>query len=306
MNITSANVSSNVRQETAASVMYLAERLGNDDCLRPSSKSLKVLDLCTGTGCIPLLFARMFHFAKTGVEHLDILGVDISSNAVELAKQNQQSVRQQYHAQRMEDNPSVDTYRLAALSNTKFLQADILSQPEDPHQAITRIPESSPKQPTDLCTSLYHEGHGKKWDILISNPPYISPSHFQKTTSRSVRNYEPKLALVPPHLTGVLTWSPASGVTQNLTDEQQGDLFYPRLLHLAEEFQTKVLLMEVADLEQAERVAALAVRGGQWSGVEIWCDEPSLSAHPERKSRVRDVPILGQGNGRSVFGWRGG
>jgi methylase of polypeptide subunit release factors len=281
--------------------MYLTKRLGADDRLRFKSKSLKVLDLCTGTGCIPLLFARTFSFTERAVNRLDVLGVDISYTAVELARHNQRSTQQQHHhhiADLMDDPPAngfeIDCQR-DALSNAKFLQADILSESGDPSRAIDLVIESRDNhanQPVDIWTALHREGYGNKWDIIISNPPYISPKHFYTTTTRSVRNYEPKLALVPPPM------------TPHLTDEQQGDLFYPRLLHLANKFKSKMLLMEVADLEQAERVSALVLEGGNWSDVEIWCDEPGLPSDPQRKSCLCDVPILGQGNGRSVFCWR--
>jgi methylase of polypeptide subunit release factors len=278
-------------------VTYLTDRIGSADSLRFSSKGLKVLDLCTGTGCIPLLLARTFPFAKLGVDRLDVLGVDISRTAVKLARQNQRSAQEQYvhHIVDRVDDPSADNFevdrRRDALTKANFIQADILSKAGDPAWTFKDVAESG-NDPIDLWTALHRDGHEPKWDILISNPPYISPKHFYTTTARSVRNFEPKLALVPPLM------------TPHLTDEQQGDLFYPRLLHLADRFQSSILLMEVADLLQAERVSALAFKGGKWSGVEIWCDEPGLPSDPHRKSRLCDVPILGQGNGRSVFCWR--
>ncbi|KAE9974973.1 hypothetical protein Vi05172_g2603 [Venturia inaequalis] len=163
-----------------------------------------------------------------------------------------------------------------------------MSEPESPFSEHDFEPEL-PNRVMDLWTALMRSGRGTEWDLLICNPPYISPNHFYTTTSRSVRNFEPKLALVPP---------PSES---GLTDEQQGDLFYPRLLHLADKLKSKILLMEVADLSQAERVAAMAQERDCWSGVEIWCDQPGM---PWRDSNLYNVPILGQGHGRSVFCWR--
>ncbi|KAE9965694.1 hypothetical protein EG328_009475 [Venturia inaequalis] len=120
-----------------------------------------------------------------------------------------------------------------------------MSEPESPFSEHYFEPEP-PNRVMDLWTALMRSGRGTEWDLLICNPPYISPNHFYTTTSRSVRNFEPKLALVPP---------PSES---GLTDEQQGDLFYPRLLHIADKLKSKILLMEVADLSQAERVAAMA------------------------------------------------
>ena len=83
-----------------------------------------------------------------------------------------------------------------------------------------------------------------QWDLLTSNPPYISPSGFSLSTSRSVRNWEPKLALVPPvervdlHQKHFYDhWYPGD---DNLLPLEKGkveyaeeDVFYARLLEIA-------------------------------------------------------------------------
>jgi methylase of polypeptide subunit release factors len=133
---------------------------------------------------------------------------------------------------------------------------------------------------------------------LISNPPYISTSAFRRTTSASVRKYEPKLALVPP--------VPHSSAGQ--ADEDDGDLFYPKLYELATMLDTKVVLFEVADMEQAIRVAGLA--GDHWEAVEIWRDDPGADGVEEESVNVgegegmRWVDVRGVGNGRSVVAYR--
>jgi methylase of polypeptide subunit release factors len=140
-----------------------------------------------------------------------------------------------------------------------------------------------------LIDSL-RDSRQSRWDILISNPPYISPKQFDHLTARSVRNFEPKLALVP------------EATEEGLSDHVQGDLFYPRLLDIARELDVKVLLMEVGDLEQAKRVAKLAQGTGSWDSIEIWRDDPSAS--DEDEDQFQHIPIRGNGNGRSVFCWR--
>lgn len=106
---------------------------------------------------------------------------------------------------------------------------------------------------------------------------------------RSVRKYEPKLALVPPP-------------RLKFDDAQQGDMFYPRLLKIAQEVEAKVVLLEVADLEQALRVARLAKKLNVFDGVEIWRDDPDISF----QSTFEDgLEVRGEGNGRSVLCWRG-
>ncbi|KAG9629322.1 modification methylase HemK, partial [Aureobasidium melanogenum] len=174
-----------------------------------------------------------------------------------------------------------------------FIQADILatdSNDESNHVASLDSAlhhyESASPTPRDGC-----------WDILISNPPYISPQAFDNTTQRSVKRYEPRLALVPP---------PHNSALSSKVD--QGDIFYPRLLEIAQNVGAKIVLFEVADLEQAQRVALMAKDQGIWDDIEIWRDYPSehdSDAEIGNTTALKDVKILGTGNGRSVFAYRG-
>lgn len=141
---------------------------------------------------------------------------------------------------------------------------------------------------------------------MISNPPYISPAAFDTTTSRSVRNYEPRCALVPPT-------TPAS--SSQGAEVDAGDIFYPRLLHLAEQVSARVLLVEVADMEQAIRVARMVLGKSKrmWDGCEIWRDWPAAGASGmgDGEGEVVEVQggrvrVTGEGNGRAVLAWRGG
>lgn len=133
------------------------------------------------------------------------------------------------------------------------------------------------------------------YDVLISNPPYISSKAFRSTTARSVRHFEPKLALVPNH-------------HASHGQAYDGDTFYPHLLHLADELNAKVLLFEVADMEQAVRVASRMTQQHEWDGIEIWRDEPSAEDATGKDALPvadREVSIRGAGDGRSVFAYRG-
>ncbi|KAH0348212.1 modification methylase HemK, partial [Aureobasidium melanogenum] len=174
-----------------------------------------------------------------------------------------------------------------------FIQADILAtDSNDKSNHVASLDsalhhyESASPTPRDGC-----------WDILISNPPYISPQAFDNTTQRSVKRYEPRLALVPP---------PQNSALSSKVD--QGDNFYPRLLEIAQNVGAKIVLFEVADLEQAQRVALMAKDQGIWDDIEIWRDYPSehdSDAEIGNTTALKDVKILGTGNGRSVFAYRG-
>lgn len=95
-------------------------------------------------------------------------------------------------------------------------------------------------------------------------------------------------------------------------EEGAGDTFYPRLLEIAEQVSARVLLVEVADMEQAVRVATMALKRGRWRGIwdgcEIWRDWPVGSG--ERNAEVvhvqgENVRVRGDGNGRALLAWRG-
>ena len=161
----------------------------------------------------------------------------------------------------------------------QFVQADILADEKSSSSVMSRLREIDPAKPN--------------YDVLISNPPYISSAAFRITTAASVRRYEPKLALVPPH-------SP----TQQIVED--GDAFYPKLYEIAKLVNSKVVLFEVADMEQACRVAAMADK--HWATIEIWRDDPGANVNETEYADVghgnrQRVRVKGQGNGRSVVAY---
>lgn len=262
------------RQETASIVSCLIDRLRHSGrCDFP--KKIRMLDLCTGTGCIPLLFGHSFPYKELRVQKLEIVGVDASSKALSLARHNQQrilgSLMSETNAASTKD--STGDVHIESIRHMHFVHADIL---EDPDLGIL----------SNLSGNLWRNDK-ISWDIVISNPPYISPKAFNTTTTRSVRNYEPKLALVPPAM-------------HASSDDDQGDLFYPRLLEIADMVNAKILLVEVADLDQALRVAEMARQRERWAGVEVWRDEPG-SHNRGTNTAPNGVRVIGRGNARAVF-----
>ena len=120
-----------------------------------------------------------------------------------------------------------------------------------------------------------------------------------------MRKFEPKTALVPP------AHSAIPHCRRNDLDQDLaiGDAFYPRLLEIAKNVGAKLLLVEVADMEQAKRVAAIAVKGGNWDDCEIWKDWPDQGMASKRvtlKVEGATVDVVGEGHGRSVFLSRAG
>jgi methylase of polypeptide subunit release factors len=131
-----------------------------------------------------------------------------------------------------------------------------------------------------------------QFDIIISNPPYISREAFRKETTRSVRNWEPKLALVPRKLPK----------EKRSKDIDPTDIFYHRLLVLHSDiFKSQVLLMEVGDEVQAIRVAKMAMgHCGASNHIEIWKDNPNVDILENIHTGGSRIPVRGSGSFRAV------
>lgn len=116
------------------------------DILRKSPQPLKIVDACTGTGCIPL-------YLKSQMPNANVAGFDISPSAIVLARRNREKA-----------------------------QLDVAINSGDVFSA--RLADSY-----------------RDVDIITANPPYIPEADYNKLVlcngpQRSVRLYEPKLALV--------------------------------------------------------------------------------------------------------------
>lgn len=84
---------------------------------------------------------------------------------------------------------------------------------------------------------------------------------------------------------------------------EQGDAFYPRLIAITRQVEAKIALFEVADLEQALRVARMARDAQFFDGVEVWRDQPDLTPLTNGTEFQEGFQLLGKGNGRSVLCW---
>lgn len=224
---------------------------------------LRVLDLCTGSGCIPILLHSLLYpprgsMTQGGKRGLPIaskiLGVDVSHRAISLAREN-------LH---FNVGPSVGSVDPSALreGGVHFIQGDVL------------MPSSWARVASEFFRAEGNLSDYPEVDLVISNPPYISPTEYFSSTARSVRRWEPKLALVPPRI---------------LPEEALGDDFYPQIARIARHlFKSKAVLVEVGgDTGQAERVREIFAE--VWGGREntaVWRDWG--------------------GRGRGVVAWRDG
>jgi len=124
-------------------------------------EKVRVLDVCTGTGCIALAVA-----ALTDAQ-VEVVAVDICENALALAKEN--------------------AANLGLSHCVEFVQSDLLaalySGDDFGHTEHSANSVELPKFPAE-----------KKFHIIISNPPYI-PTAEMHTLSPTVRDHEPHRAL---------------------------------------------------------------------------------------------------------------
>lgn len=118
------------------SALNAAEKLA-----KPKSKSLRVLDLGTGSGCLLIAFV---HACKQRAIQVKGLGVDISANALRQARIN---------------------------------------------AAINGVSDS-----VNFRQSDWFKNVSSRFDIIISNPPYISSGEIE-ALAPEVSKYDPKTAL---------------------------------------------------------------------------------------------------------------
>jgi len=121
--------------------------------------NLRILDIGTGSGCIAVSLAK-------NVVNSEIYAIDISEKALEVAKENafRNRVYVHFFQQDILDNKGLDCFVASCLTMA------------NPHN-------NEPSQ--------------KKFDIIVSNPPYVTPEE-KSTLHENVLNYEPHLALFVP------------------------------------------------------------------------------------------------------------
>lgn len=210
------------------------------------------MDICTGTGCISLLLHAILvpHFQR-----LSVLGIDLSSTAIRLANMN------------IEHNIQRGLLSDRSRTEVHFLQGDVFNGGRRMVPGIEEILKSHTFSPS--CGGELEPNEHVEWDVLVSNPPYISPRSYQDgPTGRSVRHFEPKVALVPP--TEAMLDTPGAC--------RQEDVFYYHLIALSFKLSVKLTVLECGDREQGSRVADICKifadrlhQGYDWN-ISIWPD----------------------------------
>ena len=158
--------------------------------VRGGEGGVRILDLCTGSGCLALALAKEFPEAH-------VYGTDISDTALRYAKKNA---------------------RINGIENVSFING-YLFEPftikENENPPAFRCNASQQREPSPfskgglnsplsrgvrgVSPSLAKRGEGRffnqnKFDLIISNPPYIMTDEIQ-TLQPEIKDWEPRGAL---------------------------------------------------------------------------------------------------------------
>lgn len=150
------------RPETEEWTLRLVELLQQQLKQKCSKRPFRILDVCSGSGCIGLLLAKELSSSSDfDMRQVKVLAVDVLEQAVALGKKN--AAR---HA--------------IGEDQISFLQADLFD--DDFVGAISKHAIRSGES---------FDG----FDLIISNPPYIPRIEYEQL-DRSVKNHESYLALL--------------------------------------------------------------------------------------------------------------
>lgn len=132
-------------------------------------KEIHILDLCTGSGCIPLLLCHLWQARATRAT-----AVDVSTAAAQLARDNAEECQIQVH-----DPP-----------------APGIRRPDVPGDESTFMPVVGDILATSFLKTLLGLRKGTRpFDLITSNPPYI-PAEEYACLPPSVKDWEDPRALL--------------------------------------------------------------------------------------------------------------
>ena len=126
--------------------------------IAPKDQKLNILDICTGSGAIGISLAN-------NIKNADVTLVDVSSEALEVAEINCDSIFENKITEKAYENEA----------------------------EVYLIEENGIKQNIKLHQSDMFDELEEEFDIIVSNPPYIKTKEI-KQLSKQVKN-EPRIAL---------------------------------------------------------------------------------------------------------------
>ena len=259
------------RPETEDWTIRLASLLeGRFPTKEGERRALRMLDLCTGTGCIPILLS---HLRREAGGTTVAYGVDISTDAVSLARENatDQSLTP---SSSLECIPSHDGDPEAS---TEVVATNEVGGWTNHDRATTEpIPTSTVDDVGGSALDVIHADVLQEnfvqevlsrmrppFDVITSNPPYIPLAEYERLPN-SVKEWEDRRALL-----GDLPNRSGDGCNG------RGLMFYHRIAEIVCTdgvlAANGVVAVEVGHT-QAEEVREILEKTGGVSGAEVWED----------------------------------
>ncbi|KAG8907945.1 hypothetical protein FRB99_001453 [Tulasnella sp. 403] len=219
------------RPETEDWVLRLAKTVS-------SRKAFSLLDICSGTGCIPLLLAHTCRNTQVRA-----LGVDLSPSAVELALENQ--------AMSLNSGGSVSGKNGSQIN---FVAGDIFAASFN--DMVKRVAGCS------------------AFDVITCNPPYIPRTEYETLTA-SVKEYEDPAALIGDKDGETDGLSFFRRLVDIVNDQARGPILKPGGVMVVEHGQgqsddVQTILQEIA---QPKRVEAWKDQYDRYRTVAVFTEE---------------------------------
>jgi len=230
-----------------------------------------MLDLCTGTGCIPILLS---HLRREAGGNTIAYGVDISTDAVSLARENATD-------QSLAPSNSLDC--IASHDDDTEASTEVVERVKPGDWANHGRGRADPK-PTSAAgggrksaldvmhADIIQEDFVQKvlsrmeppFDVITSNPPYIPLDEYERLPD-SVKEWEDRRALLgDPPVGGLGNGSKGRGL-----------MFYHRIAQIVSVdgvlAANGVVALEVGHT-QAEQVREILTETGRVSATEVWED----------------------------------
>lgn len=209
--------------------------------------SKKVLDLCTGSGCIAISLA-----VRGG--YRDVTATDLSEEALAVAERNAQALLPDMERDAKTQLPDMERDAQIQLPD---MERDAKIQRPDMGCGASRAPAgSAPRRQFRLCRGDLFSAlpNGSRYDVIVSNPPYI-PSSVIGGLQPEVRDHEPRMAL---------------------DGAEDGLAFYRRIAAQAPEWINPggAVYLEIG-CDQAAAVSELLAAAG-FNDIEVFKDVPGL------------------------------
>lgn len=140
-----------------------------EEVLKELHDGMRVLDMCTGSGCILI---SLLHYSN-GCEGL---GVDLSVEALKVAERNAERILREDFSE-----------------NQDCVVTTFETESDDAETAINTVENDTAGRARFLQSDLFENVEGK-FEIIVSNPPYIASDEIEKLMPE-VRDHEPRMAL---------------------------------------------------------------------------------------------------------------